>query len=91
MRNGAQFVRHVVPAVVKPARVLWNEVIGFVFMCLAVMFGSNAFSRYREYSNAIAEESGTSLGRLVLAGGCTAMMLYFGITSFLRARKIARS
>jgi hypothetical protein len=29
--------------------------------------------------------------RILLAGGFAAMLIYFGITSFLRARKISRS
>ena len=91
VRHGAQFVRHVVPAVVKPARVLWNEVIGFIFLCLGVIFGSKAISLYLDYAKASPAESGGALLRLAMAAGCAAMMLYFGVTSFWRARKISRS
>jgi hypothetical protein len=80
-RHGREFARHVVPAVVKPARTLWNEVIGFIFLCFGVIFGSKAV-RY-----AIQGEN----ERLLIAAFCTALMLWFGITSFLRARKISRS
>src|SRR5690349_12868686 len=41
LHHGRQFLNHVVPAVVKPARTLWNEVIGFLFLCLAIIFGFN--------------------------------------------------
>ena len=44
--TGKQLLKHVVPAVVKPMRVLWNEVIGFVFLALGVMM---AFSTYRNF------------------------------------------
>lgn len=70
-----------VPAVVKPARTLWNEVIGFIFLCFGVIFGFKAV-RY-----AIDGE----MVRLGFAGFCTTMMLWFGVSSFLRARKISRS
>jgi hypothetical protein len=91
VRHGAQFVKHVVPAVVKPARVLWNEVIGFVFCSLGVIFGSKSVQLFLDFSRAAAEERGMALARLVLAASCTLVMLYFGVTSFWRARKISRS
>ena len=34
VKHGRVFVKHVVPAVIKPARTLWNEVIGFIFICV---------------------------------------------------------
>lgn len=91
VRHGAQFVKHVVPAVVKPARVLWNEVIGFVFMCLGVIFGFKAGKLYLDFASAGPDDQGASLARFLLAGFCTALMIYFGATSFWRARKISRS
>src|SRR5450759_5450378 len=51
-RNGREFVRHVVPAVLKPARTLWNEIIGFVFMCLAVYCGSGVVRSYMKLVSA---------------------------------------
>jgi len=90
-RHGAQFVKHVVPAVVKPARVLWHEVIGFVFLCIGIIFGFKVFRLYGAYSSAGTAESGEAFVRLAFAVPLTLMMLYFGVTSFLRARKISRS
>jgi hypothetical protein len=90
-RSGREFVKHVVPAILKPATTLWNEMIGFVFMCLAVMFGFRAVRLYLDFSRGTAETAGTDLGRFLLATFCTLLMLYFGVTSFLRARKISRS
>lgn len=91
VRHGAQFVKHVVPAVVKPARILWNEVIGFVFLCLGVIFGSKTGQLYFAMDSAAANDRTAAVGRVALAGFCTVLMLWFGITSFLRARKISRS
>ena len=91
LRHGKEFVKHVAPAVIKPARTLWNEVIGFIFICIAVMFGSRTVRLYMDYAASAPADKGTTMGRLVLASFCTLLMLWFGFTSFLRARRISRS
>jgi hypothetical protein len=91
VRHGRVFVKHVVPAVMKPARTLWNEVIGFIFFCIAVMFGSRTVRLYLDYAAASPADKGTTMGRLVLATFCTLLMVWFGFTSFMRARRISRS
>jgi hypothetical protein len=91
VRHGRVFVKHVVPAIIKPARTLWNEVIGFIFFCIATMFGFKAVRLYLDYTAAVPEEKGAAMGRLVLAVFCTLLMGWFGLTSFLRARRISRS
>jgi len=85
-RHGAQFVKHVVPAVMKPARVLWNEVIGFLFLCIGVICGFRSVGLYRDFANGSGH-----LVNVMVATSFTMLMLYFGISSFLRARKISRS
>ncbi|MEO8368919.1 MAG: hypothetical protein ABI806_06965 [Candidatus Solibacter sp.] len=90
-RSGREFVKHVVPAVLKPARTLWNEIIGFIFICFAVMFGFRTVHLYLDFSRSVAPGGGDDMGRFLLAAFCTLLMLYFGVTSFLRARKISRS
>jgi hypothetical protein len=91
VKHGRVFVKHVVPAVIKPARTLWNEVIGFIFAVLAVMFGFRAGRLYMDYAAAAPADEGSAMGRLALAGSSTLLMAYFAITSFLRARRISRS
>ncbi len=91
VHTGRTFVKHIVPAVVKPARTLWNEVIGFIFMCIGVMFGFKAGRLYLDFEAATPENKGAALMRLALATACTLLMAYFAITSFLKARRIARS
>jgi len=81
-----RFVEHVVPGVVRPLRVLWNEIIGFIFIVLAVIFGASAIRTYRMLS---AEQ--VSILRVVASFLLPVLMAYFGITSFLRARRISRS
>jgi hypothetical protein len=90
-RGGREFVRHIVPAVLKPARTLWNEIIGFVFFCLAVYCGSGMVRAYMQLGDAKPDQESGHLFRLVLSASATVLMLYFGVTSFLRARKISRS
>ena len=83
---GKQFVQHVVPAIVKPLRVLWNEMIGFIFVVFGVLVG---FSTWRNYSGGGQAEGSPFI--LLAGGGFALMLLYFGLSSFWRARKISRS
>jgi glycerol uptake facilitator-like aquaporin len=80
-----KFVSHVLPAIVKPLRVLWNEMIGFVFLVFAVVGASSA---YRNLSNANDPDS---FGRGMVGALFGLIMLGFGVHSFLRARKIKRA
>jgi hypothetical protein len=80
------FVRHVLPQIIKPLHALWNEVIGFVFLALAVIPIPRAIRHWNEYN-----ETGQGLGRLAMSGVFITMMAAFGIHSFFRARKISRS
>jgi len=66
---------------VKPAQILWNEVIGFIFLCLGASFGFYAV-RYALRGDAM---------RLLVAAIATGIMVWYGVSSFLRARKISRS
>ena len=80
-----KFVRTVLPGVIKPLHVLWNELIGFFFAILAISAAPAAWRYYRAL-----ETDPKSPFRLLLtlAFGCT--MAYFGIGSFLKARRIGR-
>jgi hypothetical protein len=91
VRHGRQFVKHVVPAVVKPTRILWNEFIGFVFMIFTVAFAFKTGRLAMDYLKGPGADATGALVRLSVAGFCTLVMLFFGIGSFLRARKISRS
>ncbi len=82
-----QFVNHVVPGVLKPLRILWNEIIGFFFLVFGIWFGGAAFRGYRNF-----DKPGSSGLLGVLAPGVgAAIMLGYGLHSFLKARKIGRS
>jgi hypothetical protein len=83
---GKKFVQHVVPGVIKPVRVLWNEFIAFLFFALAVL---SVPSAYRHIKNFDGDTQ--SFFRALLTCGFALIMIFFGITSYIRARKISRS
>ncbi|MEO8099240.1 MAG: hypothetical protein ABI811_16165 [Acidobacteriota bacterium] len=83
--KAGSFLSHFVP-VLRPMRVLWNEVIGFVFCVFGVILAGQAIRGFR-----MLEAGEASPGRLFLLFVLPVIMLYFGITSFLRARRIHRS
>ncbi len=80
-RQAGIFVKHVVPATIKPVHSLWHEVIGFFFLAFAGIAG------WRLY------RSGPTLGpvRVAILAIFIAVLLGYGISSFLKARRISRS
>ena len=81
-----KFAVHVIPGILKPLRVLWNEMIGFVFLVLGVVFGFSAYRRFRDSDGEIS-----SLLALVGAAIFVLILVLYGVSSFWRARKISRS
>jgi hypothetical protein len=76
-----KFIGHVVPSVAKPIHILWNQVIGFLFIVLAILPTNYIIRDWK---------TGT-VPRLALEIAFAAMMAWFGISSFLKARKISKS
>ncbi len=83
--RGRQFLGHVLPAVIRPLRVVWNQVIGFFFLVLAAAAVPRAVHSARELDG----EPG-SLFRLLLSGIFIAFMTGFGIHSFWRAHRVPK-
>jgi CDP-diglyceride synthetase len=83
---GRRFVKHVVPAVVRPIRTLWHEIIGFLFLVLAAWAVPSGIRGIREFHG----DAG-SLFRIILTLVFVAIMAGYGISSFRRARKISKS
>jgi hypothetical protein len=81
-----QFAQHVLPGVIRPIRVLWNEVIGFFFVVLALWSVRSSIHAYRDFDGDM-----DSIFRLGMTWFFTLVMAGFGIHSFLRARRISRS
>lgn len=91
VRHGGKFIKHVIPAIVKPVHSLWNEVIGFFFLCFAAVFGFRTITYYRIFTQAPPSEAFSHLMRVVITAFVGLMMACFGISAFLRARRISRS
>ena len=77
-----KFLGHVVPGVARPIHILWNQVIGFFFIVLALWPVSRIIHDWGE------DGSGFRLGMEI---SFTLLMGGFGIHSFLKARKISKS
>jgi hypothetical protein len=82
----SRFLGHVMPGIIRPLRVLWNEIIGFIFVVLAAWAAPAAIRNVREFDG----DAG-SFFRVILSIGFAAVMAYLGVASFLRARRISRS
>lgn len=81
-----EFLRHVLPAAIRPARTLWHEVIGFLFLALAVWPIPSAVRTARNFDG----DTG-SFFKLAMIAIFVVLMGGYGISSFLRARRISRS
>jgi di/tricarboxylate transporter len=78
-----KFLHHILPAVVRPIRILWNQLIGFIFLVLAAFVALSTWRR---------NASDTQTLIVMVAGfGFAAFLASFGIASLWRARKISRS
>ncbi|MGH9610526.1 MAG: hypothetical protein ACRD34_12730 [Bryobacteraceae bacterium] len=77
------FVRHVVPEVVRPARVIWNRAIGALFVVLVVPALFKATQIYPD----LATDSKAPFSFMVCLV-FAALMAFFAFTSFRTARRI---
>jgi len=77
-----KLMHHIVPSVARPLHILWNQVIGFLFIVLAMVPVPSAVRSYHDPNG---------LPRLTMSVVFIALMGFFGISSFLRARRIGRS
>lgn len=82
--SARRFTTHVVPEVTRPARVVWNQAIGFLFFVLAVPAAFKGIQLYRDLD---ADPKG-GFG-IVISCIFVAVMVGFGSASFLKARRIA--
>jgi hypothetical protein len=80
-----KMVTQVAPGVIRPLRVLWNQMIGFLFVVMALAAAPLIFRDVRHFDGDI-----DGVGKIGVEAIFMGIMLYFGITSFLRARKIDR-
>ena len=80
-RQAGKFVKHVLPAAVKPVHSLWHEVLGFIFLAFA---GIGTWKVVR---------GSATLGpvRLAIIIPFIVVLAAYGVSSFLKARRISRS
>lgn len=86
MRMISEFMRHILPGVVRPLHALWNQIIGFIFLVIAVFVGASIWRRAEHLTGDLG-------GLLLLISYCLFALLlaWLGVSSFLKARKISRS
>ena len=82
----SKFLSHVMPGIVRPLHALWNEVIGFLFLVFAALCAVLCFPRSARFRGHLE-----SLAHIVFPALFGIVMGYFGVSSFLRARRISRS
>ncbi|HXJ44483.1 MAG TPA: hypothetical protein VNH18_34670 [Bryobacteraceae bacterium] len=79
--HSRQFVKHVVPAAIKPVHALWHEILGFVFLAFA---GLGAYRIWRRQDQMPPMQMAIVLVFVIVMAG-------YGIASVMKARKISRS
>jgi hypothetical protein len=81
VRNSGTFVRTVVPTAVKPLHSLWHELLGFLFLLFAGLAG---FRMWKDAAN-------MPPGKILIMTVFIVVMVGYGISSILKARRISRS
>ncbi len=79
------FARHTLPVAMRPARILWHQMIGFLFIVLAI-----APARFEYKALMSFKGDAESWTKAILSGVFILVMTIYGISSFLRARKLSR-
>ncbi|MEZ5402013.1 MAG: hypothetical protein R2729_20240 [Bryobacteraceae bacterium] len=80
-----KFVSAVLPEIIRPLRVLWNELIAFVFF---VFFTVAAVAAWRSYQTSNGSVEG--LGRAIVSGLFGIIMLVYGVQSYMKSRRVGK-
>ncbi|MEZ5353264.1 MAG: hypothetical protein R2762_11560 [Bryobacteraceae bacterium] len=80
-----KFASSVLPEIIRPLRVLWNELIAFLFL---VFFAVAAVAAWRSYQSSGGSAEG--LGRAAVSGIFGLIMLVYGVQSYVRSRRVGR-
>ena len=80
-QHAGKFVKHVLPAAIKPVHSLWHEVLGFIFLVFAAV-GAWKIFRHSDTMGPM---------QLVLIVPLIIVTAGYGISSFVKARRISRS
>jgi glycerol uptake facilitator-like aquaporin len=80
-KQSGRFVKHVLPAAVKPLHVLWHQILGFMFLVFA---GLAAWKVWRN-------EQAISPPIFVIAVIFIVVMAAYGVSSIRKSQRISRS
>lgn len=81
-----KFIQAFLPGIVKPLHSLWNEILGFLFIAIAVLMIRALWRGYNEIDLSFAH-----MIKFVLGVFFFVVMLGFGLHAFWRARRISKS
>ena len=84
--RGRQFLRYVLPAIIRPLRVFGNQIVGFIFLVLTIWAIPRGVKSVREFNG-----DPESFFHLLLTGLFILLMAGFGVYSFWRAHKVPKS
>jgi hypothetical protein len=80
------FFNAAIPGIIKPLRVLFNEMFAFVFAVFAIVLGFQVARDFAQFDG-----SANKLWKLIFLGIFALVMGVYALHSFLRAKKISRS
>jgi hypothetical protein len=69
----------------RPARIIWNQAVGAIFLVLAIPALMKALQLFRE----MGPDDSRSVFGLILSAIFSIVMFSFAVASFLKARRIA--
>jgi hypothetical protein len=80
-----RFAKHTLPEAVRPARILWHQIIGFLFLALTLSGASFLVRAFKHFTG-----DGRSWAEVLLSSVFTVILGGYAVSSFLRARRLAR-
>jgi hypothetical protein len=81
VKQSGAFIKHVLPAAVKPIHSLWHEILGFTFL----VFCAIAIFKVVRHPGALNPGQLAIISVFIIVTGA------YGISSVLKARRISRS
>jgi hypothetical protein len=80
-----KFLTTVLPGILKPLQILWNQMLGFLFLAFAAVL---IRPLWRAWSD--PDKDGGDLWRLFLSGFFFLVLVAYGLHALFRARHISR-
>lgn len=80
-----KFLTTVIPSILKPLQILWNQMLAFLFLAFAVVLLRPILQVWND-----PDKDASDLWRLFLSGFFFVVLLAYGVHALLRARRISR-